>query len=270
MSYTTRTYEARAETHPTEIGRRLLTIMATKKTNLCISVDLTDPDQILALVDKLGPQICLVKTHIDIITFTTPSSITDFTTALTALSTKHNFLIFEDRKFADIGSTVAHQYRGGVYRIASWSHITNAHTVPGPGIIAGLHSVAKEVGKPRGLLMLGEMSSEGNLGGGEYLQKTVEMARGDRDFVVGFIAQGKVEGAKEGEDWIVMSPGVKLGGGGDALGQRYNTPQSVVGDKGSDVVIVGRGVITSEDPVKEAEKYRVAAWGAYEKRVAAA
>ena len=57
------------------------------------------------------------------------------------------------------------QYRDGVYRIASWSHLVNAHLVPGPGIIDGL----KTVGAPlrRGLLLLAEMSSKGTLAAGE-------------------------------------------------------------------------------------------------------
>jgi orotidine-5'-phosphate decarboxylase len=87
--------------------------------------------EVLALADSLGPLVCCVKTHVDILTDFTPS----FVQALLELQKVHDFIIFEDRKFADIGSTVEKQYSQGIFKIAECSDITNCHTVPGEGII---------------------------------------------------------------------------------------------------------------------------------------
>ena len=200
------------------------------------------------------------------------------------MSEELDFMIFEDRKFADIGvssftshdlgcrlmriigSTVSLQYSSGVHKIASWSHITNAHGVPGPGIIEGLGVVGKPLG--RGLLLLAEMSSAGNLATGSYTETVIEMARKDTEFVFGFIAMKRL--GKEDEDFLTLTPGVDLAQKGDAMGQQYRTPFKVIKDSECDVIIVGRGIykVKGEENIKaSAEKYREQGWQAYEERI---
>lgn len=257
-------YKARADAHRSPVASKLLNLMHDKETNLCASLDVRTTGELLKLVDILGPYICLLKTHVDILS---DFSLEGTVKPLKELASKHNFLIFEDRKFADIGNTVKLQYSSGVYRIAEWADITNAHGVTGSGIVAGLKQAAEEVtNEPRGLLMLAELSSEGSLAHGEYTRGTVDIAKTDKDFVIGFIAQRDMGGRDEGFDWLIMTPGVGLDDKGDALGQQYRTVDDVVAT-GSDIIIVGRGLFAKgRDPKVEGERYRKAGWNAYLKR----
>ncbi|XP_064634806.1 uridine 5'-monophosphate synthase-like [Lineus longissimus] len=248
-------YGERAKLCKNPVARRVFEVMEMKRSNLALSVDVTSADQLLKLADSTGPYICVLKTHIDILE--------DFTMAfvekLKALAQKHNFVIFEDRKFADIGNTVKEQYGKGIYRIAEWADIINAHAIPGPGIITGLKQVVK--GKDRGCLMIAEMSSAGNLAKDGYTEACVKMSEENNDFVIGFICQQKLS---QDPCMIHMTPGVKLEEGGDQLGQQYLTPSSVIAKKGTDVIIVGRGITQAPDPVEAAKLYRDAGYQAYQ------
>ena len=250
-------YSERISKNPT--AQKLFQLMEAKQTNLAVAADVTIAEDLFNLADTIGPEICILKTHIDIL-YNYDHSIPQ---KLRELAEKHQFLLFEDRKFADIGNTVKHQYRDGIYHISSWADIVNAHTLPGPGIIEGL----KEVGmtKGRGLLLLAEMSSKGNLLDEAYAEATVKMAEQHPEFVIGFICQKKLTNAS---NFIHMTPGVSLSESGDALGQQYDTPEAAIRDRCSDIIIVGRGIYKAKDPKAEAVRYREAGWRAYEERLA--
>lgn len=248
-------YAERAALCQNALARDVFNLLQDKKTNLALSADVTQCSELLVLADQLGPEIAVLKTHIDILTDFTPA----LTHELTRLAKKHDFFIFEDRKFADIGNTVKLQYEAGIYHISDWAHIVNAHTIPGPGIISGLQAVGLK--KNRGLLLLAEMSSANHLFSADYIERTVQMAAEFPEFVIGFIAQHKLN---NNPAWIYMTPGIQLNAGVDALGQQYVTPEKALIENHSDMIIVGRGIISAADPLHEAKQYRARGFEAYE------
>ena len=247
---------AQLTTHP--VAHKLFEIIERKKANLILAADVTKQSELLQLADLLGPKICMLKTHIDILEDFT----SDLGMQLSALAAQHQFLIFEDRKFADIGHTSLLQYEKGIYRIAEWADLINAHIIAGPGIIEGL----KQVGLPRAraLLLIAQMSAKGTLATDDYTQAAIRMAKEHSDFVIGFIAQQRLV---DDPSLIHCTPGVKLTPSKDSLGQQYRTVQDVIALTKSDCIIVGRDIICAQDPEKMAETYRIAAWQAYENRL---
>lgn len=220
----------------------------------------------------LGPYIAVFKTHIDVV-----SDFSDKTVAgLKRLSEKHDFLIFEDRKFVDIGHTAQLQYHGGALRISEFAHIVNASVLAGEGIIEALAQTAESKDFPysgdRALIILAEMTSKGSLATGAYTESSVQLARKHSSFVIGFVATQELGSVTtdvpetEGEDFVVFTTGVNRSSTGDKLGQQYQTPKSAIG-RGADFIIAGRGIYAADEPVKAMKLYQAEGWDAYLERI---
>jgi len=74
--------------------------VATEKQSLvCLAADRKTMSGLFELVREVGPYIAALKTHVDLI----DDWSTDAWNGFCELAKQHNLLIFEDRKFADIG-----------------------------------------------------------------------------------------------------------------------------------------------------------------------
>ena len=251
-----KTYEERAQVQNNPIGKKLFEIMAAKKTNLAISADVTTKAELISIADTLGPKMCILKMHFDILTDADVALIE----TLKKLSEQHQFLIFEDRKFADIGNTVRLQYEGGPFAISSWADMVNFHILPGPGILSGLKAAKGKAA--RGFIVLSQMSSADNLFTPEYSKAARCLAQANPDEVFGFICVNK---QSDDPRFVHMTPGVKISRATDGLGQQYRSPEVAIVEQGCDVIIVGRGIIQADDMLATAESYRDAGWRAYHK-----
>ena len=261
------TFSARAGLAKSAFAKHMFHLMDSKKTNLCVAADVTTKAELLALAETLGPEICMLKTHIDII----EDFDADLVTQLSAIAEKHNFVLFEDRKFADIGNTVKLQYSKGIYKIGSWAHLTNTHIVAGPASVGALHDACLEQAAahpesgPRGLLLLSQMSTSDTLLSGTATKAITEtLTHSYNATVSGYICQERLF-PESGV--LYCTPGVHIAESGDTMGQQYRTPEEAIIQSRCDIVIVGRGILKAVQPVEAARLYRRRAWDAHINKV---
>ena len=222
-------------------------IMKEKNTRLCFSADFTKKDDLLLWATLVGPDICILKTHIDIL----EDFGEDVIIELKKLSKKFNFLILEDRKFADIGKTFQKQLFSSIYKIASWADIITIHGITAEGMLSLLD---KQPNSPK-VLIVSQMSSQDNLISEDYTKKCYKIAKKYPHLVIGFISQKKFV---DDDSFLFLTPGVKTTNQKE-LDQNYRTPQQAIVEDKNDIIIVGSGIYSTsnEEFCKVMEKYKI-------------
>ncbi|MFL2953283.1 MAG: orotidine-5'-phosphate decarboxylase [Euryarchaeota archaeon TMED192] len=229
--------------------------MEERGTRVILAADFFTISEISHILNEVGSHICMLKTHVD--------GIHDFDldrwmNEVVGPAREMGVLMFEDRKFADIGYVSKIQMLGH-QRIAEWADVVTAHRISGPDIVEGIHEAWRECGRKGSVAILAQMSSSGNLLDEEYCKKVVESCRGI-DGVCGFIGNGSNSSniselrGLVGSAKMILTPGINLNSAEARMGQRYGHPREAIA-AGSDAVIVGSGIIRNADPLGAAKKY---------------
>ena len=134
------------------ILKKYMEIVCRKKSAVCLAADRYKMDDLFRLLKEVGPYIAALKTHVDLILDWDKDTWKLFCHEAGEL----DLLIFEDRKFADIGK-ISKKQMGGIYDIQSWSDLVTAHLISGSDIITGIQSAWKESARVGGVLLLAQI-----------------------------------------------------------------------------------------------------------------
>lgn len=229
--------------HP--VAKKLIEIALKKQSNLIVSADVITSAELIKLAEEVGKHIVALKLHTDII----KDFSFDLIRQLKQISKEMEFLLFEDRKFGDIGNTQELQFKEGMYEIRNWADMITSHVIAGEESMKVFDNV--------GVVAIVEMSTKGTLTDDYYVGKALNVAQNSPN-IMGAVAQRKVS-----DDLLLFTPGVNFSSVGDAKGQQYNTPEKVFNEYHTDFIIVGRGIYKSAEPAVVAEEYKTLGWEAY-------
>jgi uridine monophosphate synthetase len=116
------------------ISKKLFEIMSSKEDNFMCGSRFNISNRFTKSGRTSWSPHMFMKTHIDIIEDFHPNVINH----LKEIANHHNFLLFEDKKFGDIGKTVQLQYSKCIFQISSWPNLVTAHSLLGKGVLEGI------------------------------------------------------------------------------------------------------------------------------------
>lgn len=193
----------------------LQSISESKKSKLIFSADISNCQKIIEIIEKIGKHIVACKIHSDMI-----DNFETYIPKLIELSIKHKFLIMEDRKFNDISYIVNMQYK----KFRNWVDLVTVHSLVTNDVLSVLS----------GCLIVANMSNNNY----NFKEKALQMAKDNKDNVVGFITQERINM----NGMVCMTPGISSSNS-KIDDQKYRTSDEV----DTDYIIVGRAIYNSKE-----------------------
>jgi orotidine-5'-phosphate decarboxylase len=219
-----------------------------KQHKIIVALDFPDAASALALVDRLDPALCRLKVGKELFTVAGP----DLVRALVA----RGYEVFLDLKFHDIPNTVAAACRAAA-GLGVW--MMNVHASGGRRMMqAAREALAELPQRPLliGVTVLTSMSAEDLAETGiaaEPADQVMRLASLTQacglDGVVCSAQEAALLRQRLGEDFRLVTPGIRPAGSEAGDQRRVMTPRQAIAAGATDLVI-GRPITAASDPVK--------------------
>ncbi|HDV5709149.1 TPA: orotidine-5'-phosphate decarboxylase [Legionella pneumophila] len=214
---------------------------------LIVALDFDNQDNALQLVDKLDPNHCALKVGSELFTLLGPQFVKELV--------RREFKVFLDLKFHDIPNTVAKACHSAA-ELGVW--MINVHAIGGLKMLQAARESLKTYGQEKPLLIAvtvltsfeeGELASVGisNTLPEQATHLAMLAREAGLDGVVSSAHEVKIIKQKCGENFITVTPGIRLPNNLKDDQSRVMTPQQAIRE-GSDFLVIGRPITQARNP----------------------
>tara|TARA_A100000164_G_C21893497_1_gene766673 strand:+ start:1070 stop:1759 length:690 start_codon:yes stop_codon:yes gene_type:complete len=211
-------------------------IIKDKKSNICLAADVDSVIKLFKVIEELGDKICILKIHYDIIE-DFHDNLDNTIERLNSYKKKYNFLIWEDRKFADIGMVMERQVK---VHISRWADIISVHSVMGLESIKCLDFIA--------IILIGELSTNDCIIDANYIIRSTIILE-SLENIIGVVSQHNIR-----TDKLKFVPGISLKPSEDGKGQQHKSIYDP-SKNFADIYVIGRGILNTQSPRKTIEDF---------------
>ncbi|ABQ54817.1 TPA: orotidine-5'-phosphate decarboxylase [Legionella pneumophila] len=214
---------------------------------LIVALDFDNQDNALQLVEKLDPNHCALKVGSELFTLLGPQFVKELV--------RREFKVFLDLKFHDIPNTVAKACHSAA-ELGVW--MMNVHAIGGLKMLQAARESLKTYGKDKPLLIAvtvltsfeeAELASVGisNTLPEQATHLAMLAREAGLDGVVSSAHEVKIIKQKCGENFITVTPGIRLPNNLKDDQSRVMTPQQAIRE-GSDFLVIGRPITQASNP----------------------
>ncbi len=219
----------------------------SKQSKIIVALDFPTEYEAMALVDRLQPSMCRLKVGKELFTRCGP--------ALVKKLVDKNFDVFLDLKFHDIPNTVAKACSAAA-DLGVW--MLNVHALGGEKMMLAAKQALSGEGSPL-LIAVTWLTSSGqseldalgiNAEPQEMVSRLAKMAyNSGMSGVVCSAQEAAVLRRDFGEEFLLVTPGIRLLDSKQDDQCRVVTPEKAIED-GASYLVIGRPITQAEDPCK--------------------